>query len=262
MSKYRPITLLNTDYKLFMKVLANRLKPAFQDIFEIGQTCSVPEKSNIHNLSTIRDTVLHFEEHHDDKGALLSVDFNKAFDRVNHQYLQHIMKRFCIPDKMINIIKNMYSTYPRVQVNGFFTQQIPIQSSVRQGCPLSVFLFALTVEPLIRMAHRNLYSEQRTMCPLFTCRVYADDMVFLLRDVEECVTLSRILKIYSAASGAQLNARKSFLLPMGSWPDRHTFNDITVRQAKILGMTVCGSFDEMIEINWTKTTALTRATLF
>ncbi|KAJ4429252.1 hypothetical protein ANN_26255 [Periplaneta americana] len=66
-SEYRPITLLKTDYKLFMKVLANRLKPAFRDIFEIGQTCGVPEKSIIHNLSTIRDTVLYFEEHHNDK---------------------------------------------------------------------------------------------------------------------------------------------------------------------------------------------------
>ncbi|KAJ4449434.1 hypothetical protein ANN_00833 [Periplaneta americana] len=264
MSEYRPITLLTTDYKLFMKVLANRLKPAFRDILKIGQTCSVPEKSIIHNLSTIRDTVLHFEEHHDDKGALLSVDFNKAFDRVNHQYLQHVMKRFCIPDKIINIMKNMYSTaHSRVQVNGFFTKRIPIQSSVRQGCPLSMFLFALSVELLIRMAHRNLNSEARTMSPLFTSRVYADDMVFLLRDIEECATLSRILEIYSAASGAQLNARKSFLLPLGSWPDRHTINDIiTVRQAKILEMTVCGSFDEMIEVNWTKTTALTRVTLF
>ncbi|KAJ4442365.1 hypothetical protein ANN_03951 [Periplaneta americana] len=126
-----------------------------------------------------------------------------------------------------------------------------------------MFLFALSVEPLIRMAHRNLNSDARTISPLFTSRVYADDIVFLLRDVEECATLSRILEIYSAASGAQINARKSFLLPLGSWPDRHTFNDIiTVRQGKILGMTVCGSFDEMIEVNWTKTTALTRAALF
>ncbi|KAJ4442363.1 hypothetical protein ANN_03949 [Periplaneta americana] len=144
----------------------------------------------------------------------------------------------------------------------FFTKRIPIKSSVRQGCPLSMFLFALSVEPLIRMAHRNLNSNARTISPLFTSRVYADDIVFLLRDVEECATLSRILEIYSAASGAQINARKSFLLPLGSWPHRHTFNDIiTVRQGKILGMTVCGSFDEMIEVNWTKTTALKSCTV-
>ncbi|KAJ4429350.1 hypothetical protein ANN_26355 [Periplaneta americana] len=263
-SEYRPITLLKTDYKLFMKVLANRLKPAFRDIFEIGQTCGVPEKSIIHNLSTIRDTVLYFEEHHNDKGALLSVDFNKAFDRVNHLYLQRVMECFCIPDKIVSVIKNIYRTaHSRIQVNGFFTQRIPIQASVRQGCPLSMFLFELSVEPLIRMAHQNLNSEQRTTCPLFTSRVYADDVLFLLRDTDDCVTLPHILETYSAASCAQLNTRKSFLIPLGSWPDGLTFNEsTTVRQAKILGMTVCNSFEEMVEINWTKTTALTRVTLF
>ncbi|KAJ4446441.1 hypothetical protein ANN_13137 [Periplaneta americana] len=242
-----------------MKVLANRLKPAFRDIFEIGQTCGVPEKSIIHNLSTIRDAVLHFQEHHDDKGALLSVDFNKAFDRVYHLYLQLVMECFCIPDKIISAIKNIYKTaHSRIQVNGFFTQRIPIQASVSQGCPLSMFLFALSVEPLIRMAHHNLNSEQRTTCPLFTSRVYAD-----VRNVDDCVTLPHILETYNAASCAQLNTQKSFLLPLGSWPDGLTFNEITtVRQAKMLGMTVCNSFLEMVEINWTKTTALTRVTLF
>ncbi|KAJ4430752.1 hypothetical protein ANN_19343 [Periplaneta americana] len=245
-SEYRPITLLNTDYKLFMK------------------TCGVPEKSIIHNLATIRDTVLYFEEHHDDKGALLSVDFNKAFDRVNHLYLQRVMECFCIPDKIISVIKNIYRTaHSRIQVNGFFTQRIPIQASIRQGCPLSMFLFALSVEPLIRMVHQNLNSEQRTTCPLFTSRVYADDVLFLLRDADDCVTLPHILETYSAASCAQLNTQKSFLIPLGSWPDGLTFNEITtVRQAKMLGMTVCNSFEEMVEINWTKTTALTRVTLF
>ncbi|KAJ4430303.1 hypothetical protein ANN_22516 [Periplaneta americana] len=246
-SEYRPIiTLLNTDYKLFMK------------------TCGVPEKSIIHNLAAIRDTVLYFEEHHDDMGALLLVDFNKAFDRVNHLYLQRVMECFCIPDKIISVIKNIYRTaHSRIQVNGFFTQRIPIQASVRQGCPLSMFLFALSVEPLIRMVHQNLNSEQRTTCPLFTSRVYADDVLFLLRDADNCVTLPHILETYSAASCAQLNTHKSFLIPLGSWPDGLTFNEITtVLQAKMLGMTVCNSFEEMVEINWTKTTALTRVTLF
>ncbi|KAJ4438158.1 hypothetical protein ANN_14097 [Periplaneta americana] len=263
-SEYRPITLLNINYKLFMKVLGNRLKPAFRNIFEIGQTCGVPEKSIIHNLATIRDTVLHFEEHHDDKGALLSVDFNKAFDRVNHLYLQRVMECLCILNKIISVIKNIYRTaHSRIQVNGFFTQRIPIQASVRQGCPLSMFLFALRVEPLICMAHQNLNSEQRTTCPLFTSRVYADDILFLLRDADDCVILPHILETYSAASYAQLNTRKSFLIPLGSWPDGLTFNEITtVRQAKMLGMAVCNSFEEMVEISWTKTTALTRVTLF
>ncbi|KAJ4446233.1 hypothetical protein ANN_12927 [Periplaneta americana] len=77
-SEYRPITLLNTDYKLFMKILACRVKTTFRDIIEIGQTCSVPDKSIIHNLATIRDSILYYEEFPDEKAALLSIDFNKG----------------------------------------------------------------------------------------------------------------------------------------------------------------------------------------
>ncbi|KAJ4431246.1 hypothetical protein ANN_19843 [Periplaneta americana] len=84
---YRPITLLNTDYKLLMKVLANRFRPMPEDIFEKGQTCGIPNKSIIDNLTAIRDTILYHEEHPNESGALVSLGFEKAFDKVNHNYL-------------------------------------------------------------------------------------------------------------------------------------------------------------------------------
>ncbi|KAJ4440325.1 hypothetical protein ANN_08464 [Periplaneta americana] len=262
-SDYRPITLLNTDYKLFMKILANRLKPTFRDIFEIGQTCSVPDKSIIHNLVTIRDTILHYEEFPDEKAALLSIDFNKAFDRMNHLYLQRVMKHFCIPDKIVNVVESLYdSAHSKIQVNGFFTKRISIASSVRQGCPLSMCLFAIGIEPLIRMSH-DILQTGRATCSMFTIRVYADDVVILLRDEEECTKLPQILQTYSNASCAQINTQKSSLVPLGNWPVTHTVNYIPIkREAKILGITVCASFKEMVDINWSITSARTRASIF
>ncbi|KAJ4451297.1 hypothetical protein ANN_02758 [Periplaneta americana] len=221
-SDYRPITLLNTDYKLFMKILANRLKPTFRDIFETGQTCSVPDKSIIHNLVTIRDTILHYEEFPDEKAALLSIDFNKAFDRMNHLYLQRVMKHFCIPDKIVNVVRSLYdNANSKIQVNGFFTKRISIASSVRQGCPLSMCLFAIGIEPLIRMSH-NILQTGRATCSMFTIRVYADDVVILLRNEEECTKSPQILQTYSNASCAQINTQKSSLVPLGNWPATHT----------------------------------------
>ncbi|KAJ4437581.1 hypothetical protein ANN_17726 [Periplaneta americana] len=262
-SEYRPITLLNTDYKLFMKILACRVKTTFRDIIEIGQTCSVPDKSIIHNLATIRDSILYYEEFPDEKAALLSIDFNKAFDRMNHLYLQRVMKHFCIPEKFVNAISSLYdSAYSKIQVNGFFTKRIPIASSVRQGCPLSMCLFAIGIEPLIRMSH-NILQAGRATCNMFTIRAYADDVVILLRDEDECTKLPQILHTYSMASCAQINVQKSSLLPLGNWAATHTVNHIPIkRKAKILGLTVCASFKEMVDINWSITSARTRATMF
>ena len=263
-SDYRPITLLNTDYKLYMKVIASRLKSAFQDIFEIGQTCSVPGKSILHNLVTIRDTILHYEEYPNESGALLSIDFNNAFDRVNHQYLQQVMEHLCIPNKIISSIMNIYKcACSKIQVNGYFSKRIPIKSSVRQGCPLSMFLFALSIEPLIRITHQNLNVGIQKTHPIFICRAYADDVVWLLRNIADCSKLHSILQTYCTASGARINTQKSFMIPLGNWSDTHTFNNITItRKAKILGLTVCTSFHELIETNWANTSALTRFKMF
>ncbi|KAJ4430266.1 hypothetical protein ANN_22478 [Periplaneta americana] len=262
-SEYRPITLLNTDYKLFMKILACRVKTTFRDIIEIDQTCSVPDKSIIHNLATIRDSILYYEESPDEKAALLSIDFNKAFDRMNHLYLQRVMKHFCIPETFVNAISSLYdSAYSKIQVNGFFKKRIPIASSLRQGCPLSMCLFSIGIEPLIRMSH-NILQSGRATCNMFTIRAYADDVVILLRDEDECTKVPQILQTYSMASCAQINVQKSSLVPLGNWPVTHTVNHIPIkRKAKILGLIVCASFKEMVDINWSITSARTRATMF
>ncbi|KAJ4426177.1 hypothetical protein ANN_26986 [Periplaneta americana] len=154
------------------------------------------------------------------------------------------------------------SANSKIQVNGFFTKRISIASSVRQGCPLSMCLFAIGIEPLIRMPH-NILQTGRATCSMFTIRVYADDVVILLRNEEECTKLPQILQTYSNASCAKINTQKSSLVPLGNCPGTHTVNHIPIkREEKILGITVCASFKEMVDINWSITSARTRASIF
>ncbi|KAJ4433352.1 hypothetical protein ANN_15611 [Periplaneta americana] len=123
-------------------------------------------------------------------------------------------------------------------------------------------LFAIGIEPLIRMSHNTLQAGRAT-CNMFTIRAYADDVVILLRDEDECTKLPQILHTYSMASCAQINVQKSSLVPLGNWATTHTVNHIPIkRKAKILGLTVCASFKEMVDINWSITSARTRATMF
>ncbi|KAJ4430657.1 hypothetical protein ANN_19247 [Periplaneta americana] len=173
------------------------------------------------------------------------------------------MEHFCIPEKFVNAISSLYdSAYSKIQVNGFFTKRIPIASSVRQACPLSMCLFPIGIEPLIRMSH-NILQSGRATCNMFMIRAYADYVVILLRDEDECTKLPQILQTYSTASCAQINVQKSSLVPLGNWPVTHTVNHIPIkRKAKILGLTVCASFKEMVDINWSITSARTRATMF
>ena len=88
-----PISLLNTDYKICTKVLANRLKKVLSVILSEDQTCGVPGRSIYENLFLLRDT-LDYIDHKQLSAALISLDQDKAFHGVNHGLLQRVLTRF------------------------------------------------------------------------------------------------------------------------------------------------------------------------
>jgi hypothetical protein len=84
--EYRPITLLNTDYKILARIMANRLRPVLEDHLRSTQLCSVPGNTILEAVSTIREAMAHAET----TGAplcVLNLDFQNAFDRISHKYL-------------------------------------------------------------------------------------------------------------------------------------------------------------------------------
>ncbi|KAJ4449788.1 hypothetical protein ANN_01192 [Periplaneta americana] len=210
---YRPITLLNTDYKLFMKILANRIRPCMDHLIAPGQTCSVPGRTIINNLISIRDTIIQSSEMPMQKVAILNIDMEKAFDRVSQEYLFTVLEQFRFPRLIADSIQRLYrNAHSRIQINGYFTKPIPIQKSVRQGCPLSMILFTLCLEPLIRMIDRHL-----TLMPnplgIPTVQAYADDISVICRNESQLGNLVDILILYCNATNARVNYKKSALLP-------------------------------------------------
>ena len=93
LKNWPPISLLNTDYKICTKVLANRLRHVLPRIINKDQTCGIPERSIYQNLFLLRDTI-HYVKHKQLSAAIISLDQEKAFDRVNHGFLQRMLIRF------------------------------------------------------------------------------------------------------------------------------------------------------------------------
>ena len=81
-----PISLLNTDYKLASKAITERLKSVMSSIVQLDQTCSVPGRSIFSNLHLVRD-VLDMIDKTDETGIIVTLDQEKAFDRVDHEFL-------------------------------------------------------------------------------------------------------------------------------------------------------------------------------
>ena len=113
------------------------------EIIQEEQTCGVKGR-NIHdNLMILRDTV-DYVNNENIQTAMLSIDQEKAFDRIEWNYLYSVMEKMGIPVELIKWIKIMYSNpVSAIIVNNFITEPFSVTRGIRQGCPLSPLLYTI-----------------------------------------------------------------------------------------------------------------------
>ncbi|XP_042146149.1 uncharacterized protein LOC121835743 [Ixodes scapularis] len=146
---WRPITLLNSDYKLLAATLASRLQTFLPELVNPRQTCSVSGRS-IHTLTTLTRDILEFTRSRRANGLLVSLDQAKAFDRVEHQYLLGVLDGFGFSSESAQLFAALYSDLRSdLFLNGSLVARFPVTRGVRQGCPLSPVLFVLSLEPFL-----------------------------------------------------------------------------------------------------------------
>ena len=101
---FRPISLLNVDYKIISRVLANRLKQVMSTIISPEQTCCVPGRDIADNIMSIRD-VIDLISLNNKEGYIVKIDQEKAFDRVSHNFILMVLKKFNFDNQFISWIK-------------------------------------------------------------------------------------------------------------------------------------------------------------
>ena len=101
------MSLLNTDYKIFAKLLAGRLKQCIGCVVDKDQSYCVPGRSIYDNINLIRD-VIFYANVENIPLAILNLDQKKAFDNVDHGYLFNIMKSMGFGDRFISYIQSLY----------------------------------------------------------------------------------------------------------------------------------------------------------
>lgn len=138
---YRPITLANVDYKIFMKVLAKRLQRIVTSLVGPHQTCGIRGRS-IQTNTHIARCVLQGCDMFQQKVAMLQIDFEKAFDRVCHEILFCILEHVNVGDVLFRGVRMAYKNCTtQLIINKDVTKSLSVESSVRQGCPASPLLF-------------------------------------------------------------------------------------------------------------------------
>lgn len=109
----------------------------------------------------------------------MAVDAKKAFNRLERSYLYQVLEIYSIPLKFINMIKTMYkSTQAQVFTNGIISEPFSLTRGTAQGCPLSLSLFALAIEPL---AEKIRQTEEITVIKIgkkeHKLSLFADDLL-------------------------------------------------------------------------------------
>jgi hypothetical protein len=249
---YRPLTLLNTDLKLQARIIAKRLAPWLPQILHPGQHCGVRGKSILEATTTLRDAIA-YTETLNKRLCILSLDFQEAFDRISHTYLYRILGAHGFSDRFIGQIRSLYEgTTASVQINGYRSNPIPIRSSIRQGCPLSVLLYALCLNPLLCMIDKvtkGIRVDARSA--RIAIVAYADDVNILLTTPDEVRAVQQAIESYQRASGARINLAKSKALAQGGWDTTTNVMGIQYRdELKILGIIFHRTTAQTIAHNW------------
>ncbi|KAL6481307.1 hypothetical protein MHYP_G00093870 [Metynnis hypsauchen] len=224
LANWRPLTMLCVDLKIFAKALTERLKKTMSLLVHSDQTCGVPGRSATWNLHLIRDAISWAGDRNVPL-ALVSLDQEKAFDRVDHSFLEKVLMTLGFGPNFLRWLKTFYTEVgSRVSINGHLSDLVPQESGVRQGCPLSPLLYALYIEPLAAAIRAHPGIDGLPIPggggKVVKLAQYADDTTLFVRSDQSLRLALDMVQAFGKASGAALNLGKSVVKYFGRWTDR------------------------------------------
>jgi len=224
-SNYRPITLLNTDYKLLTKVLAIQLLDHVNHLVHPDQAGFIPNRSIFDHIRLVK-AILNYTEVSEEDGAILALDQEKAYDKIQHDYLWKTLEAFRIPQPFIRTVQALYhNARTKVAINGTFSDTFKVRRGVRQGDPLSCPLFDLAIEPLacrIRVDPNIKGIIIPGIENAIKITLFADDTNLFLNKDDRMDYIQQTLDNWCKVSGARFNIEKTEVIPIGKKSHRRT----------------------------------------
>ena len=201
---------MNLDYKIASKAIAKRFERVLKRLINPDQTGFIKGRYIGQNIRLIND-ILEQTVAQNIPGILLQLDFKKAFDTIEWKFIQKTLALFNFGDSIQRWISTLYTnSETSIMNNGFCTNPFKLSRGVRQGCPLSPYLFILSVEILACKIRQN---REIQGIPIFEKEFkisqFAEDTSLLCSSCESVKNAIQVLNNFGAVSGLRLNPSKT-----------------------------------------------------
>ncbi|GJY41443.1 hypothetical protein Tco_0428713 [Tanacetum coccineum] len=214
---YRPISCCNVLFKCISKIIANRIKHSLKFLISPNQSAFIPGRSITDNILLTQELM---HNYHLDRGTprcAFKVDIQKAYDTVDWEFLRRILHGFGFHARMIAwIMECVTTTSYSICVNGSLHGYFRGKRGLRQGDPLSPYLFTLVMEVLTLMLQRRVHESQVFTYHRFCSKLelinlcFADDLfLFAYGDVHSASIIKEALEEFKGASGLTPSLPKS-----------------------------------------------------
>ena len=213
---WRPLNLINSDTKFYTKWVASKIVPSLNNIIHSNQVAYVKGRFIGEGIKTIEGVINFIRENKLD-GYILAIDFEKAFDSIEWEYLWKSMEAFGYPEAYIRLIKVAYNNMEACVINGgTTTRYFRITRGVRQGDPISAYLFIIALELLAIKIRNNKKIKGITIGGVeIKLSAYADDISLFTADFKSAIEIFRELDIYAELTGLRCNKEKTECLRLG-----------------------------------------------
>uniref|UniRef100_A0A8I6YT27 Reverse transcriptase domain-containing protein n=1 Tax=Hordeum vulgare subsp. vulgare TaxID=112509 RepID=A0A8I6YT27_HORVV len=186
----RPISLCNVMYKLVSKVVANRLKIILPEVISENQSAFVPGNLITDNVLIAYEVSHYLMNKRNGRNGVAAVkaDMSKAYDRVEWTFLEAMLGKLDFSTRWIDLVMKCVTTVRyQIKINGTLTNQFKPSRGLRQGDPISPYLFVICAEglsALLRHAEEQGTLHGVKICPRAPCvshLLFADDSMLLIR---------------------------------------------------------------------------------
>ena len=226
------------------------------DLVSDSQVCAVPGRQIQDHTLLVREAIA-YSNHKKTPLYILSIDQEKAFDRVQWDFMFKALRKLGVPNRFVDYVKTLYTNPTAcINVNGHLTTPFSLERGVKQGCPLSMLLYSIVAETIGKAIDNdpNIVGIAIPGTTPVKKVQFADDTNGLLADTYSIYHLIALFHKYEEGTGARIAIHKTRGISLNHPVGRPLCPDIEIKwnrdDTKILGVVFVPDLDKSRDLNW------------